>query len=267
MDELEKYLIAHLKLERAEKADECVPMQQYRCQKCKDTGWLTSYDGKYEVLKRCGCYAVKRAEELIGKSEISAEFRKKSFDGFDTKGNPMLINARNKAINYVKNFKKTQHSRYNSIMFCGQPGSGKTHLGTAICSRLLYMGIPVIYMAYRNAMTRIKQRITDETAYNRELGKYMDADVLYIDDMLKGRLTETDVNVIYEIINYRYMNSLPLIISTEKDLNGLLMFDEATASRIIEMCKDNIAVLKGRELNYRMDLQGSVNNTKNKNIR
>ena len=65
-------------------------------------------------------------------------------------------------------------------------------------------------------------------------------------------MTDTDVNVMYEIINYRYMNNLPLIISTEKDLEGLLLFDEATGSRIIEMCLDNIVWIESRELNYRM---------------
>ena len=81
----------------------------------------------------------------------------------------------------------------------------------------------------------------------------MDTAVLYIDDMLKGRLTETDVNVMYEIVNYRYMNNLPLIISTEKNLDELLVFDEATGSRIIEMCIGNIIYLEGKELNYRLD--------------
>jgi len=76
--------------------------------------------------------------------------------------------------------------------------------------------------------------------------------VLYIDDMLKGRLTDTDINVMYEIINHRYMHNLPLIISTEKDLDGLLLFDEAVGSRIIEMCLDNIVWIESRELNYRM---------------
>ncbi len=71
--------------------------------------------------------------------------------------------------------------------------------------------------------------------------------------MLKGRLTETDVNVMYEIVNYRYMNNLPLIISTEKNLDELLVFDEATGSRIIEMCIGNIIYLEGKELNYRLD--------------
>ncbi len=247
MDGFNSYLSEHVKPDWTG-----VAKTHYNCQECQDTGWITSLQDGYEVVRRCGCYAVKRAKELMEKSGLSKEFLKKSFNSFDTRGEPVLIDAKNKAVNYVKNFKETRHGRHNSIMFCGQPGCGKTHLGTAICSSLIAMGIPVIYMPYRNAMTKIKQNIADEAAYLKALGVYMDAPVLYIDDLLKGKLSETDVNVMYELINYRYMNNLPLITSTEKDLEGLLLFDEATGSRIIEMCGKNIAYIKGKEFNYRM---------------
>ncbi len=251
MDKLEKWLMEHAKPARAEGINN-LQRYQYQCQECKDTGWITIYKDGYEVMRKCRCCKIKRAKELAERSGISGEFLQKSFASFDTRGNPVLAGARNKAEGYVKNFAASRHGRHNSIMFCGQPGAGKTHLGTAICSSLMAMGIPVIYMPYRNAMTRIKQHIGDEAAYSKELGIYMDADVLYIDDMLKGRLTDTDINVMYEIINHRYMHNLPLIISTEKDLDGLLLFDEAVGSRIIEMCLDNIVWIESRELNYRM---------------
>lgn len=263
MDRLEEWLQAHSKLVRNK--DKVMPTQQYKCTKCKDSRWVVANVDGCEVWKKCECYALRRAEELMEKSGISAEFLKKSFDNFDTKGYPVLIDAKRKAMNYVKNFTAKEHDKCNSIMFCGQVGAGKTHLGIAICGQLLSMGIPVIYMPYRNVMTKIKQHILDEAVYSREVSIYANARVLYIDDMLKGRLTETDVNVMYEIINHRYMNNLPLIISTEKDLSKLLMFDEAIGSRIIEMCKDDgsIVIFNGKELNYRMNLQSD---TRNKSI-
>ena len=48
----------------------------------------------------------------------------------------------------------------------------------------------------------------------------------FIDDFLKGRTTESDVNIVYEIVNYRYNNNLPVIISTEKKPSELIDFDE-----------------------------------------
>lgn len=226
---------------------------QFKCPLCQDTGFrpVTDKDG-HERYQRCECYAIRQAEEMMERSGISAEFRKKTFDNFDTTGNRQLANAKAKAMLYVKNFRKTERERRNSVLLCGQVGAGKTHLGTAICGDLMNAGIAVIYMAYRNAVTRIKQNITDEEGYNRELNHYISARVLYVDDLLKGRLTEADVNILYEIVNYRYMNNLPIIISTEKAPDDLLGFDEAIGSRIIEMCRGNIIYLQGKELNYRL---------------
>lgn len=227
-------------------------MPEYECQKCRDSGFISYNENGIEILKRCDCYAVKQAKQMMKQSGISAELLKKTFDNFNVSGNAQLENAKSKAMQYVDNFQITEHERRNSILFSGQAGSGKTHLGTAICRELMRSGIAVVYMTYRNAITKIKQSITDEIAYNRELGQYATARVLYIDDLLKGRLSETDINIMYEIVNYRYMHSLPMIISTEKSINDLLIFDEAIGSRMIEMCRGNIVQLQGKELNYRL---------------
>lgn len=229
------------------------PSVQYECLKCKDTGFIYRKDESgYEIACRCECFALRKARDMMKRSGISAEFQKKTFDNFKTRSNQQLSNAKNKAMQYVKSFSQIEHERYNSIMFCGQVGAGKTHLGTAICGELMNSGVAVIYMAYRNAVTKIKQNIIDEAVYNRELNQYTSAQVLYIDDLLKGRLTETDINIMYEIVNYRYMNNMPIIISSEKSPNDLLVFDEAIGSRLIEMCRGNIIQLQGKELNYRL---------------
>lgn len=226
---------------------------RYECSKCRDMGFLTRTDANgCQIAYRCGCYSIRQAKEMMKRSGISGEFQKKTFGNFNTRANVQLSSAKTKAIQYVKNFSQTEQGRYNSIMFCGQVGAGKTHLGTAICGALITSGVSVIYMAYRNAVTKIKQSITDEDNYNRELNQYKLARVLYIDDMLKGRLTETDINIMYELVNYRYMNNMPIIISTEKEPNDLLVFDEAIGSRLIEMCRGNIVQFRGKELNYRL---------------
>lgn len=226
--------------------------KDYECELCKDSGYILTVEDGIEIAKQCKCYKLRQAKDLMERSGISQEFRKKGFGNFDTKNISQLEDAKKKAVKYVRMFGEMEHGRQNSIMFSGQVGSGKTHLGTAISSSLMNQGIAVVYMAYRNAVTKIKQHVTDEEEYSREVNLYSKARVLYIDDFLKGRLTETDVNIMYEIINYRYMNNLPIIISTEKSLDELLEFDEAVGSRMIEMCRGNIVTLQGKELNYRL---------------
>lgn len=226
---------------------------QYKCSKCKDTGFVYSIDESgYANASRCECFAIRQAKEMMKRSGISDEFQKKSFENFDDMGNRQLVIAKSKAKKYVNDFDLIEHTRYNSIMFCGQVGAGKTHLGISICGELMNKGIAVVYMAYRNAITKIKQNVTDEECYDRELNKYISARVLYIDDLLKGKRQEADINVLYTIVNHRYMNNLPIIISTEISPNELLIFDEAIGSRLWEMCRGNIVYLQGKELNYRL---------------
>ena len=226
---------------------------KYECPICKDTGWI-EYVGEngYEYSKKCDCWQVRESRRMLQNSGISEEFRRMRFSSFETRGSEILTRAKKMAMAYVQGFPKQERSRSNSIMFCGQVGSGKTHLGVSICNSLLATGIAITYMPYRNTVTKLKQNITDERGYSKEIDKYLRARVLYIDDLLKGKVTESDINILYELINHRYMNNLPLIISTELLAEQLLGFDEAIGSRMIEMCRGNIIQLTGKDLNYRL---------------
>lgn len=70
--------------------------------------------------------------------------------------------------------------------------------------------------------------------------------------MRSGKTTESDINIMFEIINYRYLNSKAIIVSSELTQDRLLDFDEAVGSRIIEMCKGRIGEAIGIENNYRL---------------
>lgn len=241
---------------RANRSAQSAEPRQYECAKCQDSGWVTYVDEKgIRYAERCGCFALKEARRHMEQSGISKEFTQKGFKEFETFGKPQLEEALDKAVRYYQAFKRAENTRHNSILLYGQPGAGKTHLGTAICNNLMGIGVAVVYMPYRNAVTRIKQLLTDEAAYGQEISRYMNARVLYIDDFLKGRITESDVNIMYEIVNHRYMNRLPMIISTEKGIRELMEFDEAIASRIIEMSKGNVVRFQGGDLNYRLNHQ------------
>jgi DNA replication protein DnaC len=76
--------------------------------------------------------------------------------------------------------------------------------------------------------------------------------MLLIDDLFKGRITESDVNIVYEIVDYRYFKNLPVIITTEKTIDQLIDIDEAIGSRLYEMSKNYLITLEGKKLNYRL---------------
>jgi AAA ATPase len=107
-------------------------------------------------------------------------------------------------------------------------------------------------MGYRDAITSIKQNMLDSVYYNKVMNRYKNARVLFVDDLFKGKITDSDINIMFELINHRYFNNLPVIISSECGVDRLLGIDEALGSRLVEMSKGRIVELRGRDLNYRM---------------
>ena len=200
----------------------------------------------------CECRALRVAEDILKKSGIGKEFRNKRFDNFDFSRNMSIMKGYKSAMEYENQFLDIENTRCNSIMFLGQVGSGKTHLSMAIANELMDRGIGVIYMGYRDAITNIKQNMLDSVYYNRVMNRYKNARVLYVDDLFKGKITDSDINIMFELINHRYFNNLPMIISSEYSIGRLLDIDEAMGSRLVEMTKGRVVELRGKELNYRI---------------
>jgi DNA replication protein DnaC len=110
-------------------------------------------------------------------------------------------------------------------------------------------------MQYRDSMTELKQSMQSknddgDNAYQAIMAKLKNATVLLLDDMFKGKVTESDINIMYEIVNFRYLNGKPMIISTEYEIKKLLTFDEAIVSRLVEMSNGNLLKIEAK--NYRM---------------
>ena len=57
----------------------------------------------------------------------------------------------------------------------------------------------------------------------------------------------------FEILNYRYNNGLITVISSEKNINDILDYDGALGSRIYEMSKEHMNIIREDEgRNYRL---------------
>ncbi|MBO3445855.1 ATP-binding protein [Clostridium sp. CCUG 7971] len=231
-----------------EKGSQLEVESEYRCDKCRDLTFIID-DG---VAIPCECRAIREACNILKKSGISEEFRNKTFDNFDYACDVQTFDAYRVATKYVNDFDCIEKSRNNSIMFVGQVGSGKTHLSLAIANELMDSGVGVLYMGYRDVIVRIKQNIMDEVYYHKVMNRYKNARVLLIDDLLKGSVSGSDINIIFELVNHRYFNSLPVIVSSEKGFEELIEIDEAIGSRLVEMCKGYRVEIRGKRLNYRI---------------
>lgn len=215
----------------------------YECDICRDVEWIETDDG----YKPCKCREIKRYKRILENSGISESFKRKSLENFITRDKPNVIKrAKDVALEYIKKFDDE-----NSIAFIGTIGCGKTHLAASISNVLMSTGVAVLYVNYRDMVNKLKQTVTDEENYGREMDKYKNVSVLFIDDLFKG-MNDADVKYIYEVINFRYFNSKRMIITSEKNVDEWLAIDAAVGSRLYEMCKGRIIEFTGKGLNYRL---------------
>lgn len=219
----------------------------YSCTECKDLKFIFNEEGEAKV---CKCKIIQDTQERIAKSEIGVAFKEKTFKNYDYTLSSECTDAMATALKFCQNFDTEQKS--NSIIFCGNSGLGKTHLSVAIANNLIEKGVGILYMPYREVITKLKQSITDEQTYKKTINKYKLSKCLIIDDLFKGKITESDINIVFELINYRYLNKLPVIISSEMMPKQLLGVDEAIGSRILEMSKEYIVEFKEKGKNYRL---------------
>ena len=226
---------------------------EYKCSKCKDTGWVETERG----YSRCSCYEhdlIERLWENFGVKPSDVKLlREYEIYNEDTK------KAKNKAADYITSFYKLESEKWLCLM--GQPGGGKTHIVLAVGKALLEKKVKVVYMPYLEAIRELKSNSMDDEYYGKLSNRYKRAEVLIIDDLFKDKvkknkltseITSADINHIYPILNYRYTNKLPTLISTECTPNMLMDLDEALAGRILEMCGKKYGCVFGAECNYRL---------------
>ena len=226
----------------------------YDCPKCRNRGFiaLAKEDGGIST-QECDCMKIRRCVWEMEKSGLKNIIREKTFEAYNA-AEPWQKPLKAGANAYAEN-------PAGWLLFCGQSGSGKTHLCTAVCRHRLLAGDEVRYMPWREKISEIKGMSLDNERRAEILNGYKKAQILYIDDLYKtgkaedgsSNPTGADIGIAFEIINHRYINHLPTIVSTEKTPQELVEIDEATGSRIIETAGCNVySICLDQKRNYRL---------------
>lgn len=224
------------------------------CPKCLNKGKIAEAKEAGNIaFVECDCMRPRRSIWKMEQSGLKNVIKEMTFDKFHAETD-WQKNIKEKAMAYAD-------SMDGWLLFCGQVGSGKSHLCTAVCRHRLLNGDEVRYMPWREDISKLKSFSLDNEERERIMQDLKTAQILYIDDLFKtgkaadgsSNPTVADVGIAFEIINYRYINHLTTIVSTEKTPQELLEIDEATASRIIERAKSNtININRDADRNYRL---------------
>ena len=222
----------------------------HNCDICKNRGYIARIDEKgYEVYRECKCQNVRATLRRALRSGLGNILSECTFEKFnDTED--WQKELKNKA----KAFCVDEDAKWFYIG--GQVGSGKSHICTAICGHYIKAGNEVKYMIWAEEAKKLKSLVNDEK-YQDLIEQYKNVDVLYIDDFLKVKNGETptaaDINLAFEILNHRMIENSTTIISSEKMLDDVMEYDEATMSRIYQKAgKYKINIAEDRSKNYRL---------------
>jgi DNA replication protein DnaC len=217
---------------------------------CDGSGWIL---GPEDVARPCQCRAerLNRGRSRGVASAIPARYRGVSFDR-----PPVSDMARDMTTRHVVQATRTYLEELDAnieagkgLWFMGGTGTGKTTLGMLIAKEALAAGKTVGIYFTPKLLTRIRQTYQEadtENAYAQFFERVTSVDLLYIDDLGSERHTDWVVEQLYAVVNERYENQRPLIVTSNADNyvvdEGPKQLKEQigsrTVSRLIEICGD-----------------------------
>jgi len=196
-------------------------------------------DPRFGRLEPCICRAAEIAEAARSRLFEMSRLDRLShltFENFEAKGNkkarfmtPQDVHSLQTAKEMAENF--ARHPQ-GWLLLEGGYGCGKTHLAAAIANHAVANGIPTLFITVPDLLDTLRFAFNDpETTFEARFEEVRNADLLVLDDFGTQNATAWAQEKLFQIINYRYINKLPTVITTN------LMLDEIE-SRIRSRLQD-----------------------------
>lgn len=210
------------------------------CPICKGIGFIRKDHplghpdfGKIQI---CSCREVELStqvhERLFSLSNLDA-LQHLKFENFNPRGRVGSLPSDADSIELANNQARMFASNLNGwLLLQGGYGCGKTHLAAAIANFAVGMGVPTLFITVPDLLDALRRSYTDPTtSYEVRFEEIRRAPLLVMDDFGTQNATEWAREKLFQIINYRYINHLATVITTNLPLAEI---DDRIRSRLID---------------------------------
>ena len=204
---------------------------KYTCKLCSDSGFVNN--------RMCSCFREMLITENIKSSGMGKLIEKQSFENFDLeryKYDSEIYQRMKNNLSEAKIFAENFGNGPTTLLFMGKTGKGKTHLSTAIARVVIEKGYDVLYDSAQNIVSAFE---TDRFKsgygpYEPVADKYLECDLLILDDLGTEFVNQFTVSCLYNLINTRQNQGLCTIISTNLSWDALKSkYEDRIYSRIV----------------------------------
>lgn len=172
--------------------------------------------GKVQICT-CRDAEIKRhhRDKLYAFSQLD-ELKDLTFENFDARGRIGLGKHQADSIEYA--FNQSRHFAQHLegwVLLQGKYGCGKTHLAAAVANFAVSLGIQTLFITIPDLLDSLRFSYNDPTTpFESRFEEIRTAPLLVLDDFGTQNATQWAQEKLFQIINYRYINRLPLVVTT-----------------------------------------------------
>jgi len=158
-------------------------------------------------------YSLSRLEELKGLT----------FESFQPRGRTGLGDFQAKSLEIAFNQAWHYSNNLNGwLVLLGGYGCGKTHLAAAIANSAVGFGVPTLFLTVPDLLDTLRFSYdSEDTTFEERFEDIRNASLLILDDFGTQNATDWAQEKLFQIINYRYINRLPLVVTSNLSLDEI----------------------------------------------
>jgi len=224
------------------------------CATCGDRGFAFETDANgYSRAVPCACVGLRTRVRFFNEATLPARYRDATLEGFAP--TPYQVPARHAAYAFAREFVEGRRG----LLFYGNCGTGKTHLGVAILRHLIVRrGIRARFIEFKHLIADLREAFSDVGRASTVMRQLTEVPVLLVDELGKGARRDWEQDVLDELISRRYNGRRTTLFTTNYPVGGAEPAGETLEarvgariqSRLDEMC-DKV-VLNGEDQRKRL---------------